>query len=80
MQGGLQSDIIHRMLPAIQIEIRISSKIVKIKKKYFYFTRFLCGSYSCFCVDLTAVVSPSDKIADSRPLRTECRGQYLALI
>jgi hypothetical protein len=72
MQEGLQSDIIHRILPDIQFRIRVFSKIVKIKTHNVFIL-------PAFCVDLTAVFSPSDKIADSRPLRTVCRGQYLTL-
>jgi hypothetical protein len=64
MQKILQSDtrIIHRMLPAIQFGIRVFSNIIII----FILT--------AFCVNLTAIFSPSDKMADSRPLRTVCRG------
>jgi len=73
MQEGLQSDIIHRMLSAIPLGIRIFSKIVKIKTQNIFIL-------PAFCVDLIAVLSPSYKIADSIPLRTVCRGHYLKLI
>jgi hypothetical protein len=67
MQEGLQSDKIHRMLPVIQFRIRVFSKIEKIKTHNIF---ILPAS----CVDLTVVFSPSDKIVDSRPLRTVSQG------
>jgi hypothetical protein len=73
MQEGLQSDIIQRTLATIQFGIRVLFKIVKIKTHNIFIL-------PAFCVDLTAVFSPSDKITDSRPLRTACRGKYLNLI
>jgi len=73
MQEGLQSDIIHRRLPAIQFRISVFSKIVKIKTHNIFIL-------PAFCVDLTAVFSPSDTIADPRPLRTVCLVQYVTLI